>query len=122
MVRIRRHRPAPWPKPLKRAGLLLQLVLFALTGPGLGELELLAHATGLVDVEHEREPHVEPAGQAAHADHCQLGLTAVDGRLPATPAITLRDRATRSGPFRRPPRLEAASGRSPTSLPRAPPA
>jgi len=114
------HHPTGRPGTLKRLGLVFQLVLFVLTGPGMGGLEQLAHAAGVVDLAHERSPHVEPTG-GAHADHCQLGLTALDGRLPAGVTITLRAQAARSDLTPRPVSLALAAGRRASVLPRAPP-
>jgi hypothetical protein len=105
---------------LKRLGLVFQLVLFALTGPGMGGLEQLAHAAGLVDLAHERSPHVEPTG-GAHADHCQLGLTALDGRLPSGVTNILRADPARSDPAPRATCLAQATGRRASVLARAPP-
>ncbi|HEX9895081.1 MAG TPA: DUF2946 family protein [Gemmatimonadales bacterium] len=66
---------------------------FGATGPGLSGVELAAHISGLVDLSHQRRAHLEPAGQSGHTDHCQLGLVAYDGRLPAAAVPMLRHRA-----------------------------
>jgi hypothetical protein len=67
----------------------LMLGAFLASGPGLSVTELLTHLHRGEDP-HERLPHFEAAGTIAHADHCQLGLTHSEGRLPAAPPIRFR--------------------------------
>lgn len=110
------------PGTFRRGLALLTAVAFAATGPGLAGIEVAAHLSGLVDLTHERQPHVEGAGHTGHADQCQLGTAAFGMRLPALGAPVLRSCAERS--------LESVSAGLPaprpaplrTGLPRAPPA
>lgn len=101
---------------------LVAAVAFAATSPGLSGLEVAAHLSGLVDLTHERKPHVEAAGQSGHTDECQLGTAAIGVRLPSigAPALLLfAERA--SEPSSAGPVVPSATPHE-TSLPRAPPA
>ena len=100
---------------------LFALLTFAATSPGLSGLELTAHLGGWVDLTHERQVHVEPAGQSAHNDACQLGVAACHSRLPDVAAALLRSVPVVSGSPRPVVTIPLAARRHSRILPRAPP-
>ena len=105
----------------RRVAGLLAVITFAATSPGLSGLELAAHIGGWVDLTHERQVHVEPAGQSAHNDSCQLGMAACHGKLPAVAAALQRAIPVSTGIPGHAVSAPPAARRYPRILPRAPP-
>lgn len=71
------------------------LLAFLATGPGTSALEVGFHLLARNTPDHARSVHFEAADSQAHSDHCQLGTTATNGRLPSPAVGRLRE----GGPF-----------------------
>lgn len=66
------------------------LLAFLATGPGASALEVGFHLLTRSTRDHARSSHFEAADAQAHADHCQLGLTGTNCRVPAPEVGRLR--------------------------------
>jgi hypothetical protein len=87
---------------------LLSLGVFVLAGPGVEGLEVGYHLTHGKATGHGPGPHFEQAGPTPHDDHCQVGLSSTDHRLPACtdiriPVSYIQGAATAAAPADQPP-------------------
>jgi hypothetical protein len=81
-----RHRRITTRRAVARMSSAAVLLAFLATGPGTSALEVAFHLVTRSPRDHARSTHFEAAGAQAHADHCRLGLTGTNGRVP-TPAV-----------------------------------
>ncbi len=109
-------------RPIRVFATMVVFLTFALTGPGLGGLELAAHLTGLVDLAHASQAHYEAAGHTAHADECDLGAAAADRRIPASRVEGPLLRTEPCDPVRQVHRAPSSRRLLLPGFPRAPPA
>lgn len=113
--------PRPPGRSLTRLLGLLALAGFVATGPGTSGLEVVYHLSGGGAEQHARGIHLEPAGGGAHSDHCRLGLSASDGRLPSSVGTRVRTVIVGVALPSSPVSLPAARGDHELPLSRAPP-